>query len=283
MNTLGDIISSLPTISPLHSHKTTLYRVLEKAARMESEQAFANKEQNQKSFGPIGEFYFPYFEMGAINSIDLFGIDELILFSFYWANRNRYKKALDIGANIGLHSTVLAKCGYEVTLFEPDPTHFAKLKEVLAKNNIQSVTAHQAAVSDRTGAVEFVRVLGNTTSSHISGCKQPYGALERFEVPVFDIRQLIRKADLIKMDVEGHEATIIEATNSEDWNHTDAVIEVGSPEAARQIFDHLQKIQVNSFSQKKGWEKVSALEEMPSSYKEGSLFISKKKSMPWTS
>ncbi len=282
MNTLGEIISSLPLVNRYHNHTTSLYRVLEKLARQESEKMFDPSVQEEKSLGPVGQFYFPYFKMGAIDSVDLFGLDELILFSFYWTNRHRYKKALDIGANIGLHTTVLAKCGYQVKLFEPDPTHFAKLQEILAANQIQGVDANQGAVSDHSGQVEFVRVLGNTTSSHIAGCKQPYGELERFQVPVFNIRELIRQADLIKMDVEGHEAVIIQATTSEDWDRTDAVIEVGSADQAQPIFDHLQKIGVNAFSQKIGWGCVKTLEDMPFSYKDGSLFISKKGAMPWS-
>jgi FkbM family methyltransferase len=190
--------------------------------------------------------------------------------------------ALDIGANIGLHTTVLAKCGYQVKLFEPDPTHFAKLQEILNVNGIKTVQAHQGAVSNHSGEVEFVRVLGNTTSSHIAGCKEPYGALEKFQVPVFNIKELIRDADLIKMDVEGHEAVIIQATTSEDWNSTDAVIEVGSRDKAEPIFEHLQKIGVSAFSQKIGWGLVKSVEDMPFSYKDGSLFISKKGAMPWT-
>lgn len=281
--TLGDIISSLPQIKNQHSREASLYRVLEKTARLESETIFSATSSERKSLGPIGEFYFPYFKMGAVDSIDLFGLDELILFSFYWANRKRYKKVLDIGANIGLHTTVLAKCGYEVDFFEPDPIHFAKLQEILAANEIKNVHAHEAAVSNHSGTVEFIRVLGNTTSSHIAGCKKPYGNLEKIQVPVYDIRKLIRNADLIKMDVEGHEDTIIEATNSEDWNKTDAVIEVGAPEKAKAVYDHLSKIGVNAFSQKNGWDQVKTLEDMPFSYKDGSLFISKKSSMPWSS
>ncbi|MBF8262497.1 MAG: hypothetical protein HW387_162 [Parachlamydiales bacterium] len=281
MNTLDDIITSLPLIKQYHARDTSLYRILEKIARQESEKMFDSSAAGGKSLGPVGEFYFPYYKMGAVDSIDLFGLDELILFAFYWTNRKRYRKALDIGANIGLHTTVLSKCGYQVELFEPDPTHFAKLKEILSANQIQGVVAHQAAVSDRSGHTEFVRVLGNTTSSHIAGCKQPYGELQKFQVPVFDIRKLIRSADLIKMDVEGHEATILEATNSDDWNGVDAVIEVGAPDKAKLIFNHMQKIGVRAFSQKTGWKEIKILEEMPFSYKDGSLFLSKKTSMPW--
>lgn len=279
---LSDILSSLPLIQDHHSRQTSLYRILDRATRRAAEELFEPEQRdNVKVLGTLGSIFFPYVNMGAVDSIDLFGLDELMLFSFYWVNRNRYKKVLDIGANIGLHSVILAKCGYQVRSFEPDPTHFAKLQEILTLNGIQTVEANQAAVSDRDGEVEFVRVLGNTTSSHIAGCKHPYGELERFKVPVFNIKNLIQDADLIKMDVEGHEGTLIQATSSDDWNHTDALIEVGTLEIAKAILDHLQRINVRAFSQKIGWREVKTLDDMPFSYKDGSLFISKKSSMPW--
>src|SRR5690349_11853642 len=71
-------------------------------------------------FGPFGPLALPYRRMGAIDSVDLFGLDELILFAFYWANRSRYRRSVDIGANIGLHSIVMARCGLAVRSFEPD-------------------------------------------------------------------------------------------------------------------------------------------------------------------
>ena len=167
--------------------------------------------------------------------MDLFDLDEFIIFSFYWANRKRYKNVLDIGANIGLHSLVLAKCGYEIDSYEPDPVHFKQLNYILAINQIQNVKAHCGAVSSKEGKAEFVRVLGNTTSSHLAGCKNPYGELEKFSVELFDIRKLIQGKDFMKMDVEGHEDQILLATTGADWNCLDAMVEIGAPEKANLI------------------------------------------------
>jgi len=47
------------------------------------------------------------------------------------------------------------------------------------------------------------------------------------------------------------------------------------------IFNHLKNIGVNIFSQKNSWEKVEKLEDLPTSHKEGSVFISQKLNMPW--
>src|SRR3546814_20413787 len=85
--------------------------------------------------------------MGNIDSLDLFGIDELIVFAFYWANRDRYRTALDLGANIGLHSIILDRCGYRVTAFEPDPETAEELRRNLVRNGCSNVEVHEAAVA----------------------------------------------------------------------------------------------------------------------------------------
>ena len=128
----------------------------------------------------------------------------------------------------------------------------------------------------------FTRVLGNTTGSHLAGSKNnPYGNLNKFKVDVVPFLEICKASDLIKIDVEGHEAKILLSTNNNDWSNTDAIVEVGNQENCNQIFEHFQNIEINLFSQKKSWERVSKIEDMPNSYKEGSLFISKKEKMPW--
>jgi len=280
---LGKLFSLLSSLPQYHSPSSSLYKFLDEVAKQNAAQLFSDPSDDKKPFGPFGSLALPFFEMGAVSSKNLLGLDELILFSFYWENRHRYKRALDIGANIGLHTVVMEKCGFEVQAFEPDPLHFSQLEEVLRLNSSSRSTLHQGAVSNKTGEAEFTRVLGNTTSSHLSGSKQPYGALERFPVKIYDIRSLIGWADLIKMDVEGHEDAILLATKRQDWEKTDAVLEIGSRENGEKIFHHLQREQIHAFAQKTGWKRVSSLEEMPSSYRDGSLFISTKSLMPWGS
>ena len=87
--------------------------------------------------------------------------------------------------------------------------------------------------------------------------------------------------DFIKMDVEGVENEIIISTDNNDWKNTDMILEIGSDENAKVVFDHLKKIGVNCFSQKINWERVNIVEEMPFSYRDGSLFISLSSSMNW--
>lgn len=234
-------------------------------------------------FGPFGSLQLPYTRMGAIDSLDLFGIDELILFLFYHANRTRYRRALDIGANLGLHSIVLSRCGIQVTSFEPDPTHFRKCVENLQRNGATSATAVEAAVSNHAGEAEFVRVLGNTTSSHLAGAKpNPYGELERFPVRLVDFSEAIAGVDLVKIDAEGHEPEILLAAPMESWRTCDAVFELGTRENAERVFSELGDSFLRFFSQKIGWAQAHTVDELPHSHRDGSVFLTSRSAMEWS-
>ena len=280
---INNIIAALTEIPNQHSRNTQIYELLNQLAIAEIKASqLGSVDDGHVELNLFGRINLPYHKMGVIDTLDLFGLDELIIFSFYYANRARYKKVADIGANLGLHSIMMAKCGWEVSAFEPDPVHAKILKHNLSLNGVEQVKLFEAAVSDKAGTLEFVRVLGNTTGSHLAGAKSnPYGQLERFPVKVISIADIIADADFIKLDAEGQEKIIILGTQQSDWDETDMIVEVGSVDNATAIYSHLVKLGVNLYSQKQGWKPVVGLEGMPVSYIEGSLFISKKSEMPW--
>lgn len=136
--------------------------------------------------------------------------------------------------------------------------------------------------SDHQPRVEFVRVKGNTTSSHVKGAKEfPYGELEVFTVGTKSFSKIFLEADLIKMDVEGLEADLLESMTSLSNSKCDIILEVGTPGNAERIFQHCLKLGLNIFSQKINWQKVSDSSQVPISYKEGSVFLSRADQMPW--
>ena len=79
------------------------------------------------------------------------------------------------------------------------------------------------------------------------------------------------------MDVEGCEAELICSLESHVFTTIDFVLEVGSHESALLIYDFLKQKGLSANAQKIGWEKVAHLENMPKSYKDGSLIIPKQK------
>lgn len=244
--------------------------------------AFTRPDAGPVAFGPFGTIDLPYRRMGAIDSVDLFGIDELLIFAFYRANRKLYRRTLDVGANLGLHSIVMARAGFEVTAFEPDPVHFDLLTANLSRNGISSVKPERAAVSDADGQLEFVRVVGNTTGSHLAGAKaDPYGPLERFPVPVLAFAPLAAGADFAKVDAEGHEVTILKSVPTKTWERFDVMVEIGTPENAAALFDHFRLIGIGLYAQKIGWERATKVEHLPTSHREGSVFVTARGRMPW--
>jgi hypothetical protein len=87
--------------------------------------------------------------------------------------------------------------------------------------------------------------------------------------------------DLVKLDAEGQEKIIILGTTAEHWRHTDMMVEVGTTENAAAIFEHLRKLGIRAYAQRLGWSEVKSFTDMPTSYKQGSLFITRLASMPW--
>jgi FkbM family methyltransferase len=265
-----------------HAPAGDAYRRLQAEARSRVEAMFSGDAPEPRDFGPFGPLVFPYFAMGSIDSLNLFNLDELILFSFYWANRAHYRRVVDFGANLGLHSVILVRCGYEVRSFEPDPIHFARLRQNLAWNRATSAELHNSAVSAEDGVHEFVRVLGNTTGSHLAGSKRdPYGELERFSVRVESAAPHLAWADLAKIDIEGHEKDLLLGIEPSVWKTTDAMAEVGSEENADAIWHAFRDSGVHLFAQKTGWQRVTRFADMPTSHRDGSLFVTVKPAVPW--
>lgn len=279
---IENLLLALPSLHGQHAPGSEIYALLKQVARKEVEEMFHEHEPKIRGFKPFGDLIFPYYKMGAIDSLNLFDLDELIIFSFYWMNRNRYHRVIDAGANIGLHSIILSKCDYEVRAFEPEPRHFERLEMNIALNHCSNIKIFNAAVSINRGEMEFIRVLGNTTASHLAGSKaNPYGDLDRFPVKVESIEPLMTWADLVKLDVEGHEKEILLATNRKHWLNTDAMIEIENESNAIAIYEHFSALGINLFSQKINWQIVEDVHGMPISYHDGSLFVTCKRVMPW--
>jgi FkbM family methyltransferase len=280
-DTLAAIVLALPDLSDRLAPGSATYRALACAARICVVSMFGPGRREAQQLPPFGPIAFPYHRMGAVDSLNLFEMDELIIFAFYWANRALYRRVADVGANIGLHSLIMARCGFEVASYEPDPLHLEILRQTLELNKIETVAVVAAAVSNRRGEAEFVRLKGNTTGSHLAGAKpNPYGEIERFMVNLVPASDIIGRFDLVKIDAEGHEAQILLDTRAEHWTHTDAILEIGSPENGASIFDHCNRLGLHIFTQKTGWRRARAPSDLPTSYREGSTFITRREIMP---
>ena len=230
--------------------------------------------------------HFPYSSMGKVDSLDLFGPNELMIFAFYEHNRERYKKVLDIGANLGLHSILMNRLGWDVKAFEPDLEIWKTAVANVQGNGkrwgsgVMSVPPSwfpmRAAVSDREGEGKFVRVLNNLTGSHLEGFKESYGPRETVTVPVVDCRPLFAWEDLAKLDVEGHEGVLLRCVTGDHLKHLDLICELRGEKEAASVLKHFNDLDCPIYTQKNNWKRAEKLGDMPVKHQEGSVFISKR-------
>jgi FkbM family methyltransferase len=219
---------------------------------------------------------FPFYEMGKINSLNLFEIDELIIFSIYSKVIKKKIKAADLGANIGLHTIVMSKLGGTVTAYEPDPDHYKQLLKNLKMNRVKAKIVRKAVFTKKTN-IKFTKVINNSTSSFIGNAKKPYGPIKTFNVKTLKFLDILKSHDVLKIDVEGVEDKLIKSTKEKDWINKFAILEVGTQENAKKVYNHLKKFdKIKLLSQKDMWKEVKQLNQMPTSYKDGSLIICNK-------
>ena len=280
-----NLLSDLASQHGLHARSTDWYATTALELDKQITEMHSPLGPDRIILSEVGELYFPYFSMGNIDSVKLFGIDELIIFSFYFANRKRYRRVLNLGANIGLHTLVMKKLGFSVTSYEPDLTHLNQIHLVLNLNNMNAEHVVPKAISDSAGTMKYIRVLGNTTGSHLLGAKENvYGPTDIVSVEVDDILEILNQGnfDFVKMDVEGHEAVLLNRITVESLKKTDIMLEIGSEKNASKIYEILKQKGIPAYAQKISWGLVENLEDLPSHHTHGSLFLSMQGAPNWS-
>lgn len=135
--------------------------------------------------------------------------------------------ALDLGANMGVVTDILARTGADVVAFEPDPWAFGKLTERFA--DTPNVTLVNAAVGIGSGSVRLMRAqnfgdnpLGASVKSTILDGGRQIDAENAVDVPLVDFptyvgEHLASRSEIafIKMDIEGAELDILEALDAQ--------------------------------------------------------------------
>jgi FkbM family methyltransferase len=171
----------------------------------------------------------PYDDGLKIN-IDTHSFCEWYIF-FYGAFRPRISSllnkllqpghvAFDIGANIGMHTLVMAnRCGPtgRVVSFEPDPHPYARLRENLRLNNLDFVETHQAALSTQPGRLSFYLhddTIGNYANASLHA-ENVGRATNKVDVDVYSLDGFVAnnpppRLDAIKLLAQGEEWNILQ-------------------------------------------------------------------------
>jgi FkbM family methyltransferase len=114
---------------------------------------------------------------------------------------------VDVGANIGLYSLLLAHLVDEsgsVLAFEPEPNLFAILRENCVTNDATNIVPFQCALGRANGVASFYRSAFNSGDNRLGPSSVGYDAVE-VKVERFDDLQPGSKPDFVKIDVQGHE------------------------------------------------------------------------------
>jgi FkbM family methyltransferase len=118
---------------------------------------------------------------------------------------------LDIGANIGWYSVVMAKeCGLRVFAFEPHPFNFSMLKDNIRINNTKNVFAFQNALADREGRMKLHVYKSYNMGRHSlvdHGKTGKYHEVDTISIDGFMAKQGMENepVELFKIDIEGFE------------------------------------------------------------------------------
>jgi len=135
-------------------------------------------------------------------------------FTYYCVNMfsKKDKTFIDIGAWIGPISLVASKLNKHCHSIEPDPTSFSQLKENININNIQNVTCHNIAITNKTEML----TLGNdeemgTSNTRINASRNLFTiqgkSLNEF---VSELNILQDDISMVKLDTEGAEINILQ-------------------------------------------------------------------------
>lgn len=125
---------------------------------------------------------------------------------------------VDCGANVGNVTSAFVRLGFRVHAFEPDPYARRFLERRYGRHPL--VTIHPEAVGATPGRLtlyrkaEFVQKPKRSTVSSSLLRRPVHGDDNSVEVDVIDlsafIRDLDRRVDILKLDVEGAEVEIVE-------------------------------------------------------------------------
>jgi len=111
---------------------------------------------------------------------------------------------VDVGAHVGYYTIRMAKRCREVISFEPNPVNRRKLLKNIELNGLSNVKVYPYAAGE--GRYKATLWLADAGSTMLPG----FVAGESIEVEVVPLDELVKEADVVKIDVEGYEWKVIQ-------------------------------------------------------------------------
>lgn len=123
---------------------------------------------------------------------------------------------VDVGANIGLYSVAAAQAvgptGHVVSV-EPTPRTAAVLRQNVQLNGLlesHDITVHECAVGAVTGSASLALHANDSGHNSLFADSQTTGTVVVDVVPLDDLVPVGARVDVVKIDVEGAELTVLE-------------------------------------------------------------------------
>jgi FkbM family methyltransferase len=154
------------------------------------------------------------------------------------------KLILDIGANTGVFSLLAAKCSKEgrVIAFEPVQYNYSVLLKNISINPDVDVTLEKAAVSNREGFTKMhvqsdtVNYINSLEYNRFSASQSNEIEVALIQIDSYIKEHSIQTVDLIKIDVEGHEESVLQGALQTINKHSpDIILEILNDEMGEKI------------------------------------------------
>ena len=163
------------------------------------------------------KLYLDTGDKGLSRTLFLFGRREIDHYKMLQEILEPGMNILDIGANIGyyaiMESLAVGPAG-KITAIEPMLPNIQMLKRNVALNNASNIEVIHGAVSESNGIGKmFTSTHSNLHTFHRDGSARDYLDASPVDVPTMTLRDAGERsgssAELIRMDVEGHEVEIL--------------------------------------------------------------------------
>lgn len=200
------------TIKPLEGYGLRKYKILRQA------KTFVRSHANLDLVEVQGhKMYIDDFDCMNLSKK---GVHEPIETDFVKKNVTEGSIVLDIGANIGYYTLLLAKLVGEkgkVYSFEPEPYNFNLLKKNVETNGYENIILENAAVSNTGGKSKLFLSKGRSTHSLFTFKNKTENSIDVNLIKLdeyFNNNPLSNKISFVKLDVEGSELAAIQGMKS---------------------------------------------------------------------
>jgi len=126
---------------------------------------------------------------------------------------NKDSVVIDVGANIGYYTLLLAKFAKKVYAFEPDTENFEILKKNVEENNLKNVVLVNKAVGEKSYKGYLIKDKENFGNHKFNPSKSPFDKGDLISCISLDT-YIKEKIDLIKIDVQGYEPKVLKGAKN---------------------------------------------------------------------